>query len=143
MPLENIREEKKQFTTNLLSHPDSYVNNHILARAERIKNPVVRQHKKLTTAMLDNIDSTHDEFTGDILRTLRERTQTSIEEMADVTKINKRYLLALESHDFEALPASTYVRGFVAEYAKTIGLDPKVVCQSYMRHYKKQSDATA
>jgi cytoskeletal protein RodZ len=30
------------------------------------------------------------------------------------------------------LPADVYVRGFVTAYAKSIGLDPKIVVPSYM-----------
>jgi len=51
--------------------------------------------------------------------------------------VSKRYLRALEDSDFESLPAPVYVRGFVAEYARALGLDVNVVAKSYMAVYKR------
>lgn len=77
------------------------------------------------------------EFSGVILRRLRESCQATVDEVAEITKISKRYLLAIEENDFNGLPASVYVRGFVSEYARVLGLDMQRVAQSYMTLYKR------
>lgn len=60
---------------------------------------------------------------GTLLKTYRENKKISIEEIAQRTKININILKSLEEDDLNNLPNKTYVRGFVTNYAKTIGLD--------------------
>ena len=42
------------------------------------------------------------------------------------------YLQALEAEVFAKLPAQVYVRGFLAEYARALGLDAERVKQTYL-----------
>lgn len=74
-------------------------------------------------------------FDGQQLRALRESAQVSIEELSEWTKIGRRYLLALEADDFGLLPAKVYVRGFVGEVARTLGIDASRVARSYLEGY--------
>ncbi len=60
---------------------------------------------------------------GQHLRRERELRNISLEEIAQVTRINKRYLLAIEEGHQENLPAIPFVKGFIAAYAKHIGLN--------------------
>ena len=73
------------------------------------------------------------EFSGGLLKGLRETAGLSLEDMAAITKISKRYLRAIESDDFATLPAKVYIRGFVGQYARVLGLDSGRVAQSYLR----------
>ena len=59
---------------------------------------------------------------------------------AEITKISKRYLLALEQNDFEVLPAAVYVRGFVSEYARAMGLPSEAIARAYMALYRRYRD---
>lgn len=68
---------------------------------------------------------------GEYLRSEREKRQISIEQIASATKINIKLLHALESDNYDALPAKPFVRGFVANYARYIGLDPKMTMESF------------
>ena len=77
------------------------------------------------------------EFSGALLRRLRESAAASLEDLSEITKISKRYLHALEENDFNTLPAGVYVRGFVSEYARALGLDSAKVTQSYMGLYRR------
>lgn len=72
-------------------------------------------------------------FDGAWLRRFRLRTGVEIEQIATITKINPSYLRFIEEEKFEDLPAPVYVRGFVAAYARCIGLDPERVVSSYMK----------
>ena len=77
------------------------------------------------------------DFTGDVFRRLRESANASVEDVAEITKISKRYIKALEAEDFGTLPAPPYVRGFVAQYARVLGLEPEAVAKSYMSLYRR------
>ena len=60
---------------------------------------------------------------GTLLRSQRELKNISIQEVSQKTKININILKSLENDDLNKLPNKTYVKGFVKNYAKTIGLD--------------------
>jgi len=64
---------------------------------------------------------------GEELRREREIRGISLKEIADATKISKRFLEAIERNDHRTLPAPVFTRGFVREYAKYLGLE-KGVC---------------
>lgn len=69
---------------------------------------------------------------GTWLRTQREARGVSIRDIAEATKISQRYLEALERDRFDALPAEVFVRGFLREYARIVGLDPDEVVNVYL-----------
>jgi cytoskeleton protein RodZ len=69
---------------------------------------------------------------GAWLRTQREARGISLREIADASKISVRYLEALEQDRFEILPAPVFVRGFLREYARVVGLDPDEVVNLFL-----------
>lgn len=77
------------------------------------------------------------EFDGGLLRAVRESQGLDLKQISRRTKINLMYLEAVESDDFAALPALVYVRGFVAEMAKCLHLDPVHVAHTYVRRVKR------
>lgn len=77
------------------------------------------------------------EFSGALLRRLRESGGASVADVAEITKVGKGHIRAIEENDFDTLPAAVYVRGFVSEYARVLGLDPQHVAQSYMTLYRR------
>lgn len=72
------------------------------------------------------------QFDGPLLRRLRESAGASLEAFCESTKISRRYLKAIEADDHGLLPAPVYVRGFVSEYARLLGLEAKRVADSYL-----------
>ena len=68
---------------------------------------------------------------GEYLRAERERRNISIEQIASATKINIKLLHALEADSYDSLPAKPFVRGFVTNYARYIGLDPQEVLSRF------------
>jgi cytoskeletal protein RodZ len=46
------------------------------------------------------------------------------------------YLQALEGEVFAKLPAPVYVRGFLSEYARILGLDGERVKQTYLDRFR-------
>ena len=80
------------------------------------------------------------DFSGGLLRAVRQSQGTSLEQISERTKVGTNYLRCIEEEDFERLPAAVYVRGFVTEFAKCLRLDPEQVSQSYLRRYKASMD---
>ncbi|PGS46319.1 RodZ domain-containing protein [Bacillus sp. AFS041924] len=60
---------------------------------------------------------------GNYLREAREAKGLSIDDVQELTKIQKRYLEAIEEGNYEILPGQFYVRAFIKQYAETIGVD--------------------
>lgn len=68
---------------------------------------------------------------GDELRKEREIRGISLKEIADSTKISKRFLEAIERNDHGTLPAPVFTRGFVREYARYLGLNHEEMVNRY------------
>lgn len=79
------------------------------------------------------IESTQT-YTGDLLKQIREYKNVSIDRMSDLIKVSKTYIKQIEADEFDRLPAKTYVRGFVYQYAKCLKLNPDIVATSYLNH---------
>ena len=77
------------------------------------------------------------DFNGQFLKKIREYKNVSMERMAEMTRISKTHLTALENEDIPKLPADVYVRGYVYQYAKVLKLNPDIVAASYLLHFKK------
>ncbi|NIJ07697.1 transcriptional regulator with XRE-family HTH domain [Sphingomonas vulcanisoli] len=57
------------------------------------------------------------------LRQARETQGLALSDVANRTRIPVRHLAAIESGDYQSLPAATYSAGFVKSYARVLGLD--------------------
>jgi hypothetical protein len=68
---------------------------------------------------------------GNSLREARLRQQLDFPELEQQTKIRSKYLRALEEENFDALPAQTYVKGFLRVYAEALGLDGQLYVDEY------------
>src|SRR5215831_13324927 len=68
---------------------------------------------------------------GSYLRQERERQQVSLQEIAAATKIQLKFLEALEHDAYDQLPATPFVVGFLRAYAQYVTLDPETVLTAY------------
>jgi hypothetical protein len=50
----------------------------------------------------------------------------TLEDAERGTRIARRFLIALEEHDYSVFPAPIYARGFLRSYSRYLGLDPEV-----------------
>jgi cytoskeletal protein RodZ len=69
---------------------------------------------------------------GECLRRERELRRISLRDVSEATKINIRYLEALERNDFTFLPAGAFTRGFIRSYARYIGTDENEMINAYL-----------
>jgi cytoskeleton protein RodZ len=68
---------------------------------------------------------------GNSLREARLRQQLDFPELEQQTKIRSKYLKALEDEEFDVLPAPTYVKGFLRNYADALGLEGQLYIDEY------------
>ncbi|MCC7404758.1 MAG: helix-turn-helix domain-containing protein [Bdellovibrionales bacterium] len=76
-------------------------------------------------------------FDGPFLLKVRQYKKVNLDQLSEGTKISRPYITALESNDYDALPAPVFVRGFVVQLAKVYALNEKLVADSYMSLLRK------
>lgn len=77
------------------------------------------------------------EYTGALLKAIREARGIDLRDVAARTKISLPYLRAIEEEDFGVLPAQVYSRGFVTEVAKFFRLDVEQVVRTYLSRMRR------
>ena len=78
------------------------------------------------------------EFTGALLRKVRESQGLELIEISTKTKIARAHLHAIEEERFDDLPALVYTRGFLVELAKQLRIDPLHVQKTYLRRMREE-----
>ena len=76
------------------------------------------------------------ESPGEYLKREREIRGVSLEDISDATKIRVGLLISIESNDFNALPVTPFVKGFIQAYCRYLGLDAQDAIlryEAYMR----------
>ena len=76
---------------------------------------------------------------GEEIRRERELRQISLREVAQATKINLRYLEAMERNDFAYLPGGLFNRAFVRAYCEHIGVDSEAMVNAYLLEEQAQA----
>jgi curved DNA-binding protein CbpA len=75
------------------------------------------------------------EFTGPVLKMMREQRGLTSRNVADTTKLSARYIEGIEEEAYKKLPARPYLRGFLVLYAKAIGYESDRIVNDYMKRY--------
>jgi curved DNA-binding protein CbpA len=75
------------------------------------------------------------EFTGPVLKMMREQRGLTSRNVADITKLSGRYIEGIEDEAYKKLPARAYLRGFLVLYAKAIGYESDRIVIDYMKRY--------
>jgi transcriptional regulator with XRE-family HTH domain len=68
---------------------------------------------------------------GQELKKERELRGISLKEIADTTKINIRYLRALEEDKFDLLPGKFFIKSIIKSYARYIGLEEETILDHF------------
>jgi len=68
---------------------------------------------------------------GQELQTARIAKGLTLDDIQAQTKIQKRYLQAIENDQFDQLPGSFYERAFTRQYAATVGLDAESLLDTH------------
>lgn len=75
------------------------------------------------------------EFTGPVIKVLREQRKLTVRNIADTTKLGSRFIEFIEEENYQKLPARPYLRGFLVLYAKALGYEPERVVSDYLKRY--------
>ncbi|SFD79136.1 protein RodZ, contains Xre-like HTH and DUF4115 domains [Lentibacillus persicus] len=80
---------------------------------------------------------------GERLKEARVEQNMSLESLQETTKIQKRYLEAIEQENFKILPGTFYARAFIKEYAAAVGLDPNGILEEYQEDLPQSEETNA
>ena len=72
---------------------------------------------------------------GNSLRDARLKQGLDFSQVELATKIRAKYVRAIEEEQFDALPAETYVKGFLRTYADHLGLDGQLYVDEYASRF--------
>ncbi|KKP98230.1 MAG: hypothetical protein US06_C0010G0004 [Parcubacteria group bacterium GW2011_GWC2_36_17] len=85
------------------------------------------------------IESNNNLTLGEQLKKARKAKGFNIEEISSQTRIPAKYFLLIEKSEWEHLPPSVYVRGFILKYAKILDVDSGEVLKLYEEELEKLS----
>lgn len=71
------------------------------------------------------------ETLGERMKVVREESQQSLDEAAQATGIQVKYLAALEASDYASLPGPVYARAFLKRYAEFLTLNPELALRRF------------
>lgn len=107
---------------------------------ERATPPQIKTELELAPVVDQTLEdewAAKKDWTGQDIKKVREYRKLSFDELTDITKINPWYIAALEDMDPANLPVEVFVRGYVLQVSKALGLKERVVADSYMRLFRK------
>ncbi len=106
-----------------------------LPPAAAIPRPVPQAPEAVTAPPIHPVPADIKEFTGPVLKMMREQRGLSVQNVSDITKLSMRYIEGIEEENYPKLPARPYLRGFLYSYARAIGYEPEQIVISYMKRY--------
>ena len=77
---------------------------------------------------------------GNQLREAREEKKLSVADVSAETKINKKYIQALENDNYLLIPSQVYAKGFLKAYSNYLGLDAKGLVGELINFYKNREE---
>lgn len=76
---------------------------------------------------------------GEILKEARIEKGYTLDDLQQITKIQKRYLQAIEDGNTDILPGRFYARAFVKQYADIVGLDGEQLLEEHVGESSKDA----
>lgn len=77
---------------------------------------------------------------GTRLKDARTAKGYSLEDLQEMTKIQKRYLAGIEEGNYSMMPGPFYVRAFIKQYADAVGLNSEELLESYKQEVPTSSN---
>ncbi len=71
------------------------------------------------------------ETLGKYIASCRQTKGLTVEEIAQITRINVRFIQAAEADRFDPLPGSVFIKGFLRSYAEVVGADGADLVKRY------------
>lgn len=80
---------------------------------------------------------------GERLKEARKAMGYTLDDLQQKTKIQKRYLIAIEEGNYEVMPGKFYIRAFIKQYADTVGLDGDKLLNEYSEAIPQPQEETS
>jgi flagellar biosynthesis protein FlhG len=109
-----------------------------LVLSARTTRPALAAEQLMLQEELQREIGPDTDFTGSLLRKVRESLGLELVDISAKTKIARAHLNAIEEERYADLPALVYTRGFLAELAKQLRLDPNQVQKTYLRRLREE-----
>jgi len=74
---------------------------------------------------------------GQILKENRQKKKVKLDQVAQGTKIRKRYLVALEKDNYQLFSSIVTIKGFLRNYAQFLGSNPEKILAVFKRDYRQ------
>jgi transcriptional regulator with XRE-family HTH domain len=68
---------------------------------------------------------------GQSLRALRETRGLTLEDVAELTRVRRPFLIAIEEMRLDALPSRPFTIGYIRSYAQALGMDPEAAVDRF------------
>jgi flagellar biosynthesis protein FlhG len=104
----------------------------------RATSPALAAEQLMLKRELEREIGPDAEFSGALLRKVRESLGLELADIVTKTKIARAHLQAIEDERYGDLPALVYTRGFLVELAKQLRLDPMQVQKTYLRRLREE-----
>jgi len=75
---------------------------------------------------------------GPYLRSVREQQGIDLKDIVSLTKIQPKFIEAIEANDYKQLPKGPFVIGFLRSYAQCLSLDADEVVAFFQAHHNKR-----
>jgi cytoskeleton protein RodZ len=72
--------------------------------------------------MTDSLNEQTASGPGERLKTARIQKQLSVEQVADLLHLRPSIVVAIEEDDYEQLPGTTFLKGYIRSYSRLVGL---------------------
>lgn len=73
---------------------------------------------------------------GQIISQARQKRSLSLEQLSSLTKIDSKYIEALEKDDYQSLPSETFAKGFIRNLCQRLDLNPNELVAIFRRDFK-------
>jgi hypothetical protein len=100
------------------------------------ENPVRQPETSLGPELHGFLSNIDEVCTGKLLRKYREWMGIHLEEIALETRINPEYLHLIEEDLYSRLPNEVFLRSYLQQYAKCLGINSKEVSEGFLKKYR-------
>jgi cytoskeleton protein RodZ len=90
-----------------------------------------RDEAKVSDDKSDDNSEENEISVGERLRQAREQNKMSVKHVADRLYLDVHVIEALEADDYEGLPPTIFVRGYLRNYAKLLEIPPESIVKSF------------
>ena len=94
----------------------------------------------MTSDSVRNDEAITADDIGTLLRNARADAGFSVVEIAEMTRITKSHITALEDNDYSRLPGIAYIPGFIRNYCKVVNIDPQPLIAAYKQTTNPERD---